>query len=84
MCGSLSFGRLQPYHQELTTALTASGYNLGRDGSSTVGRGLAVAVLLVVVWPILFIYIYNLERSGSSAVGSGLVGYIYIKLGTWW
>ena len=30
-----------PHHQELTTALTASGFTLERGGSSVVGRGLA-------------------------------------------
>jgi hypothetical protein len=29
------------HHQELTTALTASGFTLERGGSSLVGRGLA-------------------------------------------
>jgi hypothetical protein len=35
------FGRLHAHHQELTTALTASGFTLERGGSSAVGRGLA-------------------------------------------
>jgi len=38
---STRFGRLRAHHQELTTALTASGFTLERVGSSTVGRGLA-------------------------------------------
>jgi len=37
------FGRLLAHHQELTTALTASGFTVGV---------LVVAVLLVVVWPV--------------------------------
>jgi len=41
MCGSTCFGRLHVHHQELTTALTASGLLLERGGSSVVGRGLA-------------------------------------------
>jgi hypothetical protein len=41
MCRSTCFGRLHAYHQELTTALTASGFALERAGSSVVGRGLA-------------------------------------------
>ena len=41
MCGSTSFGRLHAHHQELTTALTASGFTLERGGSGVVGRGLA-------------------------------------------
>jgi len=41
MCGSTCFGRLHAHHQELTTALTASGFTVGT---------LVVAVLLVVVW----------------------------------
>jgi len=41
MCGSTGFGRLHAHHQELTTALTASGFTLERGGSSVVGRGLA-------------------------------------------
>jgi len=31
--------RLHAHHQELTTALTASGFTLERGGSSAVGRG---------------------------------------------
>jgi len=42
MCHSTCSGRLQAYHQELTTALTASGFTVG---------ALVVAALLVVVWP---------------------------------
>ena len=41
MCRSTCFGRLQAHHQELTTALTASGFTLERGGSSVVSRGLA-------------------------------------------
>ena len=41
MCRSTCFGRLHAHHQELTTALTASGFTLERCGSSAVGRGLA-------------------------------------------
>ena len=41
MCRSTCFGRLHDYHQELTTALTASGFTLERGGSSVVSRGLA-------------------------------------------
>jgi len=37
MCGSTCFGRLYAHHQELTTALTASGFTLERGGSSVVG-----------------------------------------------
>jgi len=40
MCGSTRFGRLHAHHQELTTALTASGFTLELGGSSVVGRGL--------------------------------------------
>jgi len=40
MCRSTCFGRLHAHHQELTTALTASGFTLERGGSSIVGRGL--------------------------------------------
>jgi len=42
ICHPACFGRLHAHHQELTTALTASGFTVG---------ALAVAVLLVVVWP---------------------------------
>jgi hypothetical protein len=42
MCRSTCFGRLHAHHQELTTALTASGFTLERGGSSVVGRGLVV------------------------------------------
>jgi len=38
---SACFGRLHAHHQELTTALTASGFTLERGGSSAVTRGLA-------------------------------------------
>jgi len=41
MCRSTCFGLLHFHHQELTTALTASGSTLERGGSSVVGRGLA-------------------------------------------
>jgi len=41
MCRSTCFGRLHTHHQEVTTALTASGFTLERGGSSVVGRGLA-------------------------------------------
>jgi len=43
MCRSTCFERLHAHHQELTTALTASGFTLERCGSSIVGRGLATA-----------------------------------------
>jgi hypothetical protein len=41
MFRSPCFGRLHAHHQELTTALTASGFTLERSGSSAAGRGLA-------------------------------------------
>jgi len=41
MCRSTCFGRLHAHHQELTTALTASGFTLELGGSSVVVRGLA-------------------------------------------
>jgi len=44
MCRSTCFGRLHAHHQELTTALTASGFTVGV---------LLVAALLVVVWPVI-------------------------------
>jgi hypothetical protein len=40
MCDSTCFGRLHAHHQELKTALTASGFTVG---------ALVVAALLVVV-----------------------------------
>jgi hypothetical protein len=40
MFRSTCFGRLHAHHQELTAALTASGFTLERGGSSVVGRGL--------------------------------------------
>jgi hypothetical protein len=40
MCDSTCFGRLHAHHQELTTALTASGFTVKRGDSSVVGRGL--------------------------------------------
>jgi hypothetical protein len=43
MFRSTCFGRLHAHRQELTTALTASGFTLER----------VVAALLVVVWPII-------------------------------
>jgi len=41
MCRPTCFGRLHAHHQELTTALTTSGFTLECGGSSVVGRGLA-------------------------------------------
>jgi len=41
ICVSTRFGHFLAHHQELTTALTASGFTLERGGSSVVGRGLA-------------------------------------------
>jgi len=41
MFRSTCFGRLSAHHQELTTALTASGFTLERGDSSVVSRGLA-------------------------------------------
>jgi len=41
MCRSKCFGRFLAHHQELTTALRASGFTFERGSSSTVGRGLA-------------------------------------------
>jgi hypothetical protein len=41
MFRSTCFGRLNAHHQELTTALTASGFTLEHGGSNVVGRGLA-------------------------------------------
>ena len=41
MCRSTCFGRLHAHNQELTTALTASGFTLERGSSSVVGRDLA-------------------------------------------
>jgi hypothetical protein len=39
MCHSTCFERLHAHHQELTTALTASGFTLERGGSNVVGHG---------------------------------------------
>jgi len=39
MCRSTCFGRLNAHHQELATALTASGFTFEHGGSSVVGRG---------------------------------------------
>jgi len=41
MFRSTCFVRHHAHHQELTTALTASGITLERGGSSVIGRGLA-------------------------------------------
>jgi hypothetical protein len=41
MCCSTCFGHLHAHQQELTTALTASGFTLECGGSSVVGCGLA-------------------------------------------
>jgi len=41
ICHSTCFGRLHAHNQELTTALTASGFTLEHGSSSIVGRGLA-------------------------------------------
>jgi hypothetical protein len=47
LCRSTCFGHLQAHHQELTTALTASGFTLERGGSSVVSRGLAFSLFPV-------------------------------------
>jgi len=39
ICCSTCLGRLHTHHQELKTALTASGFTLEPGGSSVVGRG---------------------------------------------
>jgi hypothetical protein len=44
ICRSICFGRLYAHHQELTTALTASGFTVG---------ALVVAALLLVVWLVI-------------------------------
>ena len=41
LCRSTSFRCLHAHYQDLTTALTASGFTLERDDSRIVGRGLA-------------------------------------------
>jgi len=41
MCGLTCFGHLHAHHQELTAALTASGFTLELGGGSVVGCGLA-------------------------------------------
>jgi len=41
VCRSTCFGLLHAHYQELTTALTASGFTLERGGSSVASRGLA-------------------------------------------
>jgi hypothetical protein len=41
VCRSTCFWCLHAHHQELTTALIASGFALEHGGSSVVGRGLA-------------------------------------------
>jgi len=40
MFHSTCFGRLNAHHQELTTALAASGFTLEQGGSSVISRGL--------------------------------------------
>jgi len=40
VCRLTCFGRFHPHHQELTTALTASGFTLERGSGIVVGRGL--------------------------------------------
>jgi hypothetical protein len=44
---SKCFGRLHAHHQDLTTALTSSGFTLERGGSSVVGRGLVAATTML-------------------------------------
>jgi hypothetical protein len=39
LCRSTCFGRLHAHHQELTAALTVSGFTLERGDSSVVSRG---------------------------------------------
>jgi hypothetical protein len=45
LCRSTCFGLLYVHHQELTTALTASGFTLERGDSSVVSSGLTITLL---------------------------------------
>jgi len=45
LCRSTCFRRIHAHHQELTTALTASGFTFERGGSSVVSRGLFIDIL---------------------------------------
>jgi hypothetical protein len=45
------FGRLHAHYQKLTTALTASGFDLERGDSSVVSRGLARPRLTTLLQP---------------------------------
>jgi hypothetical protein len=59
MCCSTCFGHLHTHHQELTTALTASGFTVG---------ALVVAALLVVVWPVGQTTINNAVTTNAPTV----------------
>jgi hypothetical protein len=54
MCGSTCFGRLHAHHQELTTALTASGFTLERGGSSN-----AATLLVNLFEPLASLHIFH-------------------------
>jgi hypothetical protein len=51
LCRSTCFGHLRAHHQELTTALTASGFTLKCGGSSAVSRGPAGSRLTTLLPP---------------------------------
>ena len=52
MFRSTCFGRLHAHHQEITTALTASGFTLER-GDSVVSRGRTAAARLLRSWVLI-------------------------------
>ena len=47
LCRSLCFGRLHAHHQELTTALTVSGFTFEHGGSIVVSRGVPRLTMLL-------------------------------------
>jgi hypothetical protein len=71
LCHSTCFGCLHAHHQELTTALTASGFTLERDGSSIVSHGRLYAHHQELTTS-LTASGFTLERGGSSVVSRGL------------
>jgi hypothetical protein len=60
MCRSTCFGRLHAHHQELTTALTTSGFTLECGGSSVVGRGLAGQIMTNNAATTTSVYLFDL------------------------
>jgi len=63
---STCFGRFHAHHQEITTALKASGFTFERGGSSVVGRGLFILRLIKFRLNCLSLNVNTLQRTGDA------------------